>query len=237
MNRGPTGILTACLFCLAGQAYAQSSRLDVSPSRIELAGLREGRQLIVTLHADNKPADQTRKAKYRVVPDGVARVSTDGFVRPLAKGEAEVTVEVGGQKQTLHVVVQDANPDRPVDFVNDIEPLLSRHGCNAGGCHGRASGQNGFKLSLLGFEPAEDYEYLVKEGRGRRLMPAVPANSLLLLKATGTVEFNADRMAKILPPVSGQVQSLAVKVGDAVRKNDVLFVLSSRDVARRSPII
>ena len=51
------------------------------------------------------------------------------------------------------------------------------------------------------------------------------------IKATGTVEFNADRMAKILPPVSGQVQSLAVKVGDAVRKNDVLFVLSSREVA------
>jgi len=51
------------------------------------------------------------------------------------------------------------------------------------------------------------------------------------LKATGTVEFNADRMAKILPPVSGQVQNLAVKVGDAVRKSDVLFVLSSREVA------
>src|SRR5262245_22450559 len=51
------------------------------------------------------------------------------------------------------------------------------------------------------------------------------------IKATGTVEFNADRMAKILPPVSGQVQSLAVNVGDAVRKNDVLFVLSSREVA------
>jgi membrane fusion protein, heavy metal efflux system len=51
------------------------------------------------------------------------------------------------------------------------------------------------------------------------------------IKATGTIEFNADRMAKILPPVSGQVQNLAVNVGDAVRKSDVLFVLSSREAA------
>ena len=51
------------------------------------------------------------------------------------------------------------------------------------------------------------------------------------IKATGTVEFNADRMARVLPPVFGQVQDLAVNVGDAVRKDQVLFVLSSREVA------
>lgn len=52
-----------------------------------------------------------------------------------------------------------------------------------------------------------------------------------VIKATGAVEFNADRMAKLLAPVAGQVQRLSVNVGDTVRKNDVLFLLSSRDVA------
>ena len=56
-----------------------------------------------------------------------------------------------------------------------------------GGCHGKASGQNGFKLSLLGFEPEVDYNALVKEARGRRVFPAAPDHSLLLLKATGTI--------------------------------------------------
>ena len=51
------------------------------------------------------------------------------------------------------------------------------------------------------------------------------------IKATGTVEFNADRTAKVLPPVAGQVLDLAVNVGDTVRRNDVLFVISSREVA------
>jgi len=51
------------------------------------------------------------------------------------------------------------------------------------------------------------------------------------IKATGTVAFNADRTAKLIPPVSGQVQDIAVNAGDTVRKNAVLFVLSSREVA------
>jgi cobalt-zinc-cadmium efflux system membrane fusion protein len=60
------------------------------------------------------------------------------------------------------------------------------------------------------------------------LSTRAPAASI---KATGTVEFNGDRMAKVLPPVAGQVQDLAVNVGDTVRKDGVLFALSSREVA------
>ena len=75
----------------------------------------------------------------------------------------------------------------PVSFVNDVMPVLTKSGCNAGVCHAKAGGgQNGFQLSLLGFEPVDDYEHMVKEGRGRRLSFAAPDQSLLLLKATGT---------------------------------------------------
>ncbi len=75
---------------------------------------------------------------------------------------------------------------RAVSFVNDVMPVLTKSGCNAGVCHAKAGGgQNGFQLSLLGFEPEEDYEHLVKEDRGRRLFPAAPEHSLLLMKATG----------------------------------------------------
>ena len=60
--------------------------------------------------------------------------------------------------------------DRTVSFVNDVVPILTKAGCNTGLCHGKAGGgQNGFQLSLLGFEPTEDYEHIVLEGRGRRL--------------------------------------------------------------------
>src|SRR5262245_12697979 len=73
--------------------------------------------------------------------------------------------------------------ERPVSFVNDVVPVLTRAGCNAGVCHAKAGGgQKGFQLSLLGFEPAEDLEHIVLEGRGRRLSFGNPDQSLLLLK-------------------------------------------------------
>ncbi|MCA9136137.1 MAG: DUF1549 domain-containing protein, partial [Planctomycetales bacterium] len=83
---------------------------------------------------------------------------------------------------------EDVGPDGPVSFVNDIVPVLTKAGCNAGVCHAKAGGgQNGFQLSLLGFEPDEDYRHLVLEGRGRRLFQLDPPRSLLLAKASGDV--------------------------------------------------
>lgn len=73
-----------------------------------------------------------------------------------------------------------------VSYLNDIVPILTKSGCNMGICHAKAGGgQNGFQLSLLGFEPVEDYERLVLERRSRRLSLVSPEQSLLLLKATG----------------------------------------------------
>ncbi len=72
-----------------------------------------------------------------------------------------------------------------VNFVNDVVPVLTKAGCNSGLCHAKAgSGQNGFQLSLLGFEPQEDYDHIVKEVHGRRLFPGSPEQSLLLRKAS-----------------------------------------------------
>ena len=74
-----------------------------------------------------------------------------------------------------------------ITFEMDVQPLLSRFGCNAGACHGKSGGQNGFALSLLGFDFDFDYDALVLAGRGRRVFPAAPASSLMLLKATGQI--------------------------------------------------
>jgi hypothetical protein len=82
---------------------------------------------------------------------------------------------------------------RVADFQGDIVPLLSRYGCNTGGCHGKASGQNGFKLSLFGFDAAWDYDEITKRGRGRRIAPGAPDHSLLLAKATNMLPHGGGR--------------------------------------------
>jgi hypothetical protein len=70
-------------------------------------------------------------------------------------------------------------------FVNDVEPVLTRLGCNQGACHGKGSGQNGFRLSLRGYAPEWDHGWITRELTTRRINPTNPEASLLLLKATG----------------------------------------------------
>lgn len=77
---------------------------------------------------------------------------------------------------------------RPLSFVHDIQPILTKAGCNAGACHAKAvTGQRGFRLSVLGFEPEEDYEAIVKQGKGRRVFPPAPEESLLITKGAAIV--------------------------------------------------
>src|SRR6266404_5805629 len=74
--------------------------------------------------------------------------------------------------------------DSPVSFRNDVMPVLSKAGCNAGMCHGNQNGKAGFKLSLRGEDPAFDFNALTREAFGRRANPLEPVRSLLLVKAT-----------------------------------------------------
>ncbi len=78
-----------------------------------------------------------------------------------------------------------APAERPPSFVNDVLPLLTRLGCNQGACHGKGSGQNGFRLSLRGYAPEWDHTWITREFEGRRINRAVPEASLLLRKPLG----------------------------------------------------
>jgi len=82
----------------------------------------------------------------------------------------------------------------PPSFVNDVEPVLTRFGCNSGGCHGKLAGQNGFRLSLRGYAPEADHVALATEEYGRRIGGLDPAESLLLLKATGGLPHGGGRL-------------------------------------------
>ena len=94
----------------------------------------------------------------------------------------------------------------PPHFVNDIVPILTKADCNSGACHAKADvGQRGFRLSLLGFEPQEDYEHIVKEAKGRRVFPPAPEQSLLVLKAANLVPHGG---GKKLDPASEEYQTL-----------------------------
>ena len=99
----------------------------------------------------------------------------------ISANELNATATIGTQDSSANSLSDD------VTFENDIQPLLTRFGCNAGACHGKSRGKNGFALSLLGFDSDFDHESLVYQAKGRRIFPASPDRSLLLRKALGQV--------------------------------------------------
>jgi hypothetical protein len=168
-------------------------------THIELRDAFEGRQLLVA-DADR---DITREAKYTSANPAVAKVDVSGYVTPAGDGSTVIHIERGGDRLDIPVSVSGFATGRPVDFRTEIEPLLSKLGCNAGGCHGKASGQNGFKLSLFGFDAEFDHAAITREARGRRIFPANPDRSLFLLKASGRVPHGG---GKRLPPDGADYQ-------------------------------
>ena len=129
--------------------------------------------------------DLTQDATFRSSDDKVARVDSTGWIEPVADGQATITAQAGNRITTVAVTVQ--LPDKPVDcsFRQDVMPVISKSGCNAGACHGYSLGKNGFKLSLRGADPDKDYLALTDEFAERRINRINPDASLILLKPLG----------------------------------------------------
>ena len=85
----------------------------------------------------------------------------------------------------VSLVALPLRADDVPSFLNEIEPILTRAGCNQGSCHGKGAGQNGFRLSLRGYAPDQDWRWITRENDGRRIDRASPENSTLILKAAG----------------------------------------------------
>ncbi len=177
---------------------AEVQALSAHPATITLKGSDSSQQLIITATlAGGRLVDLTGDAEYEVADRKVVRVLSGGRVLPLASGSTQIVARYGSHTARVAVNAESIAEDLPINFGNQIVPIFTKLGCNSGGCHGKASGQNGFKLSLLGFEPEFDYNALVKEARGRRVTPAAPEQSLLLLKASGGIAHGGGKRLEV----------------------------------------
>jgi hypothetical protein len=176
--------------------------LTVFPSRISLDGPRDRQRLgILGEYADGEQRDLTSQARFVSSTPGVARVNAAGVVSPAGAGEAVVRIQAGGRTATLPVHVRGATAEVPVSFSREVVPRLTRLGCNQGACHGAALGRNGFRLSLLGYDPAFDYNQIVQSAEGRRVVLSDPERSILLLKPTLSLEHGGgERFPPHSPP-------------------------------------
>jgi WD40 repeat protein len=170
-------------------------QISVAPSELNFNSPLDYRQVVVSATlADGSVQDVTRFAKFGEAADLLFR--TDSLFQPVREGTGELSVSVGDA--TAIVIVNVDFDDEPYipDFRNDVNPVMTKLGCNAGACHGSQDGKKGFKLSLRGYDPEFDIRALTDDMGARRVNMAWPEQSLMLRKATASVAHAGGQVLK-----------------------------------------
>lgn len=183
----------ASILLLLSPAIASADTLSITPAQATLRGKAAQQRLIVTATKDGKAIDRTREARFESLSPKIVAVTADGIVTPVGDGTGVIVARVDGMEARANVTVAEGTRQLPVTFEKDVQPILTRYGCNSGACHGKARGQNGFQLSLLGFDADFDFAALTQEARGRRVFASAPEHSLLLRKPTGEMPHGGGR--------------------------------------------
>lgn len=200
-------LFTSCgLIAFAGGALAMAASqpagsapvLLVVPAQPKLEGNFSQLQLVITAagpggKADERSADLTLAASYKSSNPKIVQVSPTGRLTPIANGKTTVMVTSGKQTASVPVEVAGVVSKPAVSFSEQVVPILSKAGCNAAACHASQHGKGGFKLSVFGYAPDEDYTAIVRDRQGRRINKLDPEASLVLLKPTLTIPHGGNR--------------------------------------------
>jgi hypothetical protein len=202
--RKPLVAIAILLFGLA-QAISESgkvpsSKLSIFPEVIKLPVSGVHRILATDLDGNGSERDVTGKATFRSNHREIAEVTPGGVIHAVMPGVAIIEVRFRWKTAHVRVIVESSSADRSLSFINDVLPVLSKAGCNAGSCHAKPDGQNGFKLSVFAYDPKSDYHHIVKADRGRRIFPACPEESLILKKPTLGIEHEGGQRFEVGSP-------------------------------------
>ena len=168
--------------------------IEVFPKNVRLETAADFHRVIVIARMkDASTHDITRQAKLSLSSPDFATLDGN-LLTPKADGETKLKIEYRGLTSECAVSVKDATKPRPVSFQLDVMPVLTAAGCNMGSCHGSARGQDGFHLSLYGFDPKGDHFRLTSEMAGRRINLALPEDSLLITKSIGAVPHTGGKL-------------------------------------------
>ena len=175
------------LACLVPASVLADQGIEILPSQISLSTTEARQRIVVQQTEDGRYLSQVVTGITLSSSDPGVVTIEDGFAVPVKNGRAVITAEVDGTLATVKVSVSGQDEPFGWSFRNHVESVLSKSGCNSGACHGARAGQNGFRLTLFGFDLQADYAYLTRQARGRRINPADPGRSLMLTKPTGAV--------------------------------------------------
>ena len=162
------------------------SEIQVEPANIDFGAWNDSAQIVVMAKlTTGELVDATSQATFAADNDSVW-LSQRGWVQSIRAGTATINIALGNHQKSI-AVASTIPSSFDVDFIRDVNPALSRLGCNSGTCHGAQAGKNGFKLSLRGYDPSYDVRSLSDDLAGRRINPTSPIDSMMLTKPLGIV--------------------------------------------------
>jgi hypothetical protein len=204
-------LLLAVIWCSALPALSQSVKsssaeektnprllsLRLEPRQATLWGAQASQRfLLLGTYSDGLERDVTSQARFSVSNPKVAKVESGARVVTVGDGRATLKTEVGRLSAEATVTTRESEAKKEFSFGRDVVGIFTMRGCNSAVCHGGVKGKGGFKLSLDGLQPAQDYKWIVEGGafqvltseekgsKSPRIDIKEPEKSLLLLKAT-----------------------------------------------------
>lgn len=170
-------------------------KVEIFPEDIVLETKRDSQSVVVmATYEDDTTQDVTSNANFTFADPSLVDLKTRSHFIPVKDGETKLAVKVADKSVEIPVTVKDAAVDRPVSFNLDVMPVFMRNGCNVGACHGSARGQDGFMLSLFGYDPEGDHFRLTREMAGYRVNLAIPEESLLVEKSIESVPHTGGKL-------------------------------------------
>lgn len=179
--------LSVCLTLTCVVANADEFRIE--PPKLSLVGNFARLQIcireqVTDSESTDRANDLTAEAKIESTAPDIFTVDSSGMLVAIGDGTANLRVTVGDESHEVPVTVSGVVENPSVDFDRQVAPIITKLGCNMGACHASQHGKGGFKLSVFGFEPADDHAAIVRDRLGRRVEMLAPEQSLFLQKPT-----------------------------------------------------
>ncbi|MFN9081504.1 MAG: cell surface protein, partial [Planctomyces sp.] len=170
------------------QGGERSGELLVFPAAVSLTSGRDIQKILVLRRlSDGSTEDVTAEAEMEASDSQVFRL-VEQRVHPVSDGSGRLLIRLAEATAEVPVTVTNSAEFPELNFRSEVLATLTKAGCNSGKCHGAASGKDGFRLSLFGYDPEGDQYRLTREIPGRRVNVAAPDRSLLIQKALGNVD-------------------------------------------------
>jgi len=189
-------LLSCLLFLAEPLSAAEYSQIRILPGDISLPKAGDSQRfLVLAKTSDGQEEDVTSQSRIAASSADIVSVSpATALITGQRPGRTEIRAQFGSLRGVTQVKVGEAASEVLVRFSPDVISVFTIKGCNSSGCHGSPAGQNGFKLSLFGYDVTADHEMVVRKHDGRRVNLTEPEKSLILRKPLFDIPHGGGRL-------------------------------------------